>query len=142
MHVKGKPKKPKKLSAFDEWFLAKLNDLVITSEKSFNSYECSRVKSEFENFFWHVFSDDYLEVVKDRLYSEDRSAEEKQAAQYVLYNSLYNQLKILAPIMPHITEELYQKYFKKDGAKSIHISEWPSVKKVKAPKGGEKAIEI
>jgi len=141
MFLDKKPAKPKNLSAFDEWMLGKLSTLVGDSTKYFENYEYSRVKGDLENFFWHIFADDYLEIVKNRIYNGTK--EEKQSAQYVLYTSLLSQLKVLAPIMSFITEELYSKYFKKDEkAKSIHLSEWPKVEKVTAPKGGDKAIEI
>ena len=141
MHVDKKPIKPKKLAAFDGWMLGKLSELIESSTKSFDKYEYSRVKVDLEKFFWHVFSDDYLEIIKDRIYNG--SKEEKQSAQYVLYTSLLNQLKILAPIMSFISEEIYQKYFLKgEKVKSIHISEWPKAEKVKLYKSGDKAVEI
>ncbi|MFC1686192.1 valine--tRNA ligase [Nanoarchaeota archaeon] len=141
MHFDKKPSKPKKLVAFDEWMLGNLNGLINESTESFEKYEYAHVKVGLEKFFWHVFSDDYLEIIKNRIYNGTK--EEKQSAQYVLYKCLLEQLKILAPIMPYISEELYQKYFfKNEKIKSIHILEWPKMDKIKALKGGDKAVEI
>lgn len=132
MHLKEKVKQPKELEAFDRWIIAKMNGLIENATESFENYEYSRVKSEFENFFWHVFCDNYLEIVKDRLYNAERTKAEKESAKFTLYDSLLKNLKILAPIMPFITEELYQKYFRDaQKSKSIHISEWPETLKIK-----------
>lgn len=85
-----------------------------------------------------------LEIVKDRLYNENRSKEDKQSAQYTLYHSLLSIIKLLAPIMPHISEELYQKYFAdKEKTKSVHISEWPEAEKIKGTaEAGDITIKI
>jgi len=136
-------KKPKKFEGFDLWLLTKLNSLIKENTENFNKYEISRPKLLTEQFFWHVFSDDYLEIVKNRIYNGGK--EEKQSAQYTLHKALLTILKLFAPIIPHITEELYQKHFKiTEKSKSIHISEWPKVEKVdvKFEKGGDKAIEV
>jgi valyl-tRNA synthetase len=125
-----KGKKPKKLEKLDELFLNKLNLLVKDSTENFSNYEYSKVKQDVEHFFWSDFCDNYLEIVKKRVYQG--KGEAKVSAQYALYKSLLTMLKLIAPIMPFITEEIYQTYFKKnEKAKSIHISEWPEAEKVK-----------
>ncbi len=112
---------------FDKWLLSKLHKLIKTSTESFDSYEYSRTKAEVENFFWHTFCDQYLEISKDRLYNPDvRGAEARKSAQFALYESLLSILKMTAPIMPHVTEEIYHLYFApKEKYPSIHISSWP-----------------
>ncbi|MBI4159011.1 valine--tRNA ligase [Candidatus Woesearchaeota archaeon] len=120
-------KKPKKILTVDKSQLSKLNELVKNCTDSFESYEYSKVKLEVENFFWHTFCDNYLEIIKDRIYNPDKRGKDSRAsAQYVLYTSLLTIVKLIAPIIPHITEEVYQKYFlKREKVKSIHLSEWP-----------------
>ena len=144
IHLEEKPKKPKKLAPFDEWLIAKMNSVIKNSTESLNGYEYSRSKQEFELFFWQVFCDNYLEIVKDRLYNSNRSKEDIDSAKYTLYLALLNVVKLLAPIMPHISEELYQKYFaKKEKIKSVHISGWPEIEKVKADSAsGDLAIKV
>lgn len=118
-------KKPKKLEAFDSWMLSKLNRTVKEATEHFENYEYSRSRHETDKLFWQNFCDNYLEIVKDRLYNSKGA--EKESVQYVLYNSLLYILKLYAPLMPHITEEIYQIYYsKKEKSKSIHVSEWPS----------------
>lgn len=119
--------KPEKLELIDSWALAKLNELIKNSTASFDVYEYVRVKSDTEFFFYHILCDNYLEIVKDRLYNPDtRGKEARLSAQYTLYKMVLSSLKLFAPIMPHITEAVYQLYFaEKEGCKSIHISRWP-----------------
>jgi valyl-tRNA synthetase len=125
-----KGKKPKKLEKLDELFLNKLNLLVKDSTENFSNYEYSKVKQDVEHFFWSDFCDNYLEIVKKRVYQG--KGEAKVSAQYALYKSLLTMLKLIAPIMPFITEEIYQTYFKKtEKTKSIHICGWPEVEKEK-----------
>jgi valyl-tRNA synthetase len=143
MHLKDyKGRKPKKLEVIDEWVLIKLNKIIKAATSSFDKYEYARTKADTENFFWHMFCDNYLEIVKDRLYNPDRRGkDERVSAQYGLYQSLLSILKMMAPIMPHITEELYQGYFKKlEKDKSIHNSSWPIEVKVNAE--SEKAGDL
>jgi len=122
-------KKPKKLEPLDELFLSKLNSLVKMSTESFENYEYSRVKQEVEQFFWNDFCDNYLEIVKRRVYQG--SGDKKLSAQYTLYKTLLTIIKLIAPVMPFITEEIYQQYFRKnEKIKSIHISEWPKSEKI------------
>ena len=121
------PPEIKSLNVFDQWLLSKLQKLIQESTDSFNKYEYSRAKAAVENFFWHSFCDQYLEIVKDRLYNPDlRGVEARKSAQFALYSSLLGVIKIAAPILPHITEEIYQLYFAKtERKKSIHNSSWP-----------------
>ena len=117
-------KKPKKFEKLDEIFLGELNQLIKFSTGNFEKYEYSKVKSDVEKFFWEEFAGNYLEIVKGRVYRGQGDA--KKSAQYVLYKSLLEILKMLAPLMPFITEEIYQEYFKKnEKEESIHISSWP-----------------
>ncbi len=120
-------KKPKKLEPLDIMFLTKLEFIIGRTTKYFKNYEYSKAKSEVENFFWHLFCDNYLEIVKKRVYQG--KGDKKLSAQYTLYKSLLAILKMIAPIMPFITEEIYQEYFKKfEKEKSIHVGDWPKVK--------------
>jgi len=125
-----KGQKPKKLEKVDELFLEELNELIENATKSFNEYQYSNAKSDIENFFWKDFADNYLEIVKNRIYNG--KGNEKISAQYTLYNSFFTILKMFAPIIPFITEEIYQENYKKnEKTKSIHLCEWPKESKTK-----------
>ena len=114
---------------FTTGILSKLSRIVQDSTENMMNYEYSHTKLGTETFFWHTFCDNYLELVKDRLYNHEmRGKEAKLSAQYGLYHSLLTIIKLMAPIMPFITEELYQLYFKNhEHAKSVHLTKWPSL---------------
>ena len=77
-----------------------------------------------DSFFWSKFTDYYIEFVKYRLFGEDVSS--KAAAVTTLKTTFLAILKMYAPLMPFITEQIYQDLYRgEDGAKSIHLSEWP-----------------
>ncbi|MFH0831306.1 MAG: valine--tRNA ligase [archaeon] len=138
-----KNEKPKTIEAMDKWILQKLSKLVKNCAGHFSNYEYSKVKAETENFFWHDFCDNYLEISKRRVYQG--TPEEKLSAQYTLYTSLLSVIKLLAPIMPHITEEIYHLRFAADeSCKSIHISSWPelSIKEDSALLAGDIFVDI
>ncbi|MFZ2071291.1 MAG: valine--tRNA ligase [Halobacteriota archaeon] len=128
LHLDGYDLREGRLELADKWLLSKLNRLIGVCTDSYNEYEFANVKKSVENFFWHTFCDLYLEIVKDRLYNPERGEEAKRSAQYTLYIALLAILKMIAPIMPHITEEIYHAYFiEKENCKSIHISRWPEL---------------
>ena len=117
--------KPEKLHPTDKLFLARLDNLVSSCTGHFDNYDFSRARFEADNFFWKVFCDNYLEIVKNRVYNG--KGNEKISAQYSLYNGLLKILKLMAPFTPFITEEIYQEYFRKrEKDRSIHVSVWPS----------------
>jgi len=130
MHLNDFENKKPKLKLIDRWILSKLHKLVKQVTERFDKYDTSEAKKLTEQFFWHVFCDNYLELAKDRLYNKERGKEARKSAQYALYHTLLAMLKMLSPIVPHITEELYQAYYKKyEKTKSIHISDWPKYSK-------------
>lgn len=145
MHLKDYDLKKPELEIVDKWVLSKLSRIIKECTESFMNYEYSKTKLDVEKFFWHKFCDNYLEIVKDRLYNPDkRGKEAKKSAQYGLYHTLLAVLKMMAPIMPHITEEIYQLFYaSKEKMKSIHISLWPKLDMIdeEAEKIGDVVIE-
>ena len=133
-------KKPKKLEKLDEKFLIELDRVVSTTTHRFKKYNYSKAKFNTEEFFWKFFCDFYLEIVKKRVYQG--KGNKRKSAQYVLYQSLLTILKMLAPIMPFITEEIYQEHFKKfEKEKSIHLTEWPKYDKKFIERWDDKRIK-
>ncbi|PIN88601.1 valine--tRNA ligase [Candidatus Pacearchaeota archaeon CG10_big_fil_rev_8_21_14_0_10_35_13] len=125
-----KIKKPKKLHETDRLFLEEINEIIKLSTKEFETYEYSKSKKAADDYFWKAFCDNYLEIVKGRVYNGNE--EEKESAYYTLYTILLTIIKLMAPFTPYITEELYQKHFKKnEEEKSIHLSSWPEEIKIK-----------
>jgi valyl-tRNA synthetase len=113
-----------RIEEIDRIFLGQLNKVVEISTHSFEEYNYARAKAETESFFWRAFTDNYLEIVKRRVYNG--SQEERASACYTLYRVLLTILKLMAPFTPYIAEEIYQSNFRKtEGDRSIHISSWP-----------------
>ncbi|HLC73395.1 MAG TPA: valine--tRNA ligase [Candidatus Nanoarchaeia archaeon] len=130
-----------KLEIIDKWLLIKLNKIVEICTVNFDEYEYSKARSEIDNFFWNTYCDYYLEIVKNRLYNE--KGKKRQSAQFTLYNSLLIIIKLFAPIMPHITEEIYSIHYEKDEKyKSVHISKWPDFDKTLKDNHIEKIGEL
>lgn len=120
---------PKDLEIMDAWLLSKLSKLIEESTNYLEKYEYSHTKLETDKFFWQQFCDNYLEICKDRLYNPDKRGDDARASgQYTLYTGLLTILKLMAPITPFITEELYHAFFKQyEEKKSIHVSSWPTL---------------
>ncbi len=118
------PAKKVELLPFDKWLLSRLTETVEKATSGMLQYEYSVCMRETETFFWKALCDNYLEISKNRLYGED--PDERAAAQYTLYTALYTVLRLFAPIMVHITEELYLEICKPlELHESIHIAPWP-----------------
>ena len=93
-------------------------------QKELDSYEYTSARAEVERFFWSDLCDNYLELAKARLYGV--AGLERRAAQWTLYQALLTVLKLLAPHLPYITEEIYQGLFReRETARSIHMARWP-----------------
>ena len=116
------------LEIIDQWILHKLENTIKVCTESFESYEYSKAKCAIELFFWKDFCDNYLEFIKYRLYSE-KLTKGKESALYTLHICFLNIIKLFAPIMPYVTEEIYQNMFINiENKESVHISNWPVLK--------------
>jgi len=114
------------LKTEDKWILYHLNKTVKKVNKYFENYSYSKSRDEIDNFFWNYFTSNYLEFVKYRLYGK-----KDETAKRVLYQCLLNIIKMYAPLLPFITEEVYQQYFRKfEKVKSIHLASFPEEKKI------------
>ncbi|MGI6577723.1 MAG: class I tRNA ligase family protein [Eubacteriales bacterium] len=85
-----------------------------------------------DEFFWKDFCDYYLEIVKERLYQPEKHGyEERRSAQYALYYCMLNILKLYAIYVPHITEHIYQGFFRQnENSISIHKLSWETEEEI------------
>lgn len=116
-------KKPDIIKPIDAWILAKYNEVVSIVAEKMDNYLFDQALKKLEWFIWHELADHYIEIVKYRF----RDVPDESAL-FTLAVIGLGTTKMLAPIMPHITEELYQRYYKDmdmPRSKSIHISKWP-----------------
>ena len=129
----------------DRWLLSRLAKTIAQASKELDRYEYASARSDVERFFWSDLCDNYLELVKARLYGEP--GQERYAAQWTLYQALLAVIKLLAPHLPYITEEIYQRLFRDwEGAVSIHLATWPQAQPhwidAEAEDTGERLLEI
>lgn len=115
----------------DRWILSRLGETVAAATKAFNEYEYASALDATNSFFWADFCDNYLELIKKRVYNEDGSfnTAQQQSAVIALYHCLQGILKLYAPFCPHVTEELYSHIFADDYAAkgSLHARhQWPT----------------
>jgi valyl-tRNA synthetase len=115
------------LQPLDKWILSKAEKLTQKVTEAMEKCQFNVAVEEIRNFTWHLFCDYYIEAVKDKLYNpEVYGSAKKPAAQHTLYEVLYRVLQLLAPMTPHLTEEIYQfEYAKDKGFESLQISPWP-----------------
>ncbi|MDD5417845.1 MAG: valine--tRNA ligase [Candidatus Nanoarchaeia archaeon] len=119
--------KTKKEHVTDLWIKSKLSKVIAKATKSLDEYEYSSAKKVIIDFFFRDFCDFYLEMVKYRLYSNDKAS--KNSAINTLREVLFDVLILLAPYTPYITDELYLILF--SYKKSIHLEQWPISKKIR-----------
>jgi valyl-tRNA synthetase len=130
------------LQLADRALLSWLQRLIARATASFQAYDYAVARDATERFFWGMLCDNYLEWVKGRLY--DGADEQRRAAQYTLHHALRAILKLFAPIMPHVTEEIYQHLYGGSATSardSIHLSAWPLVDEALIDAEAERAGE-
>ncbi len=112
----------KKLTSADKWILSKLNSTVAAVTKFMDKYEVGLAATRLYEFIWNQFCDWYIELSKTALYSSDD--EKRSDTVSVLVYVLRETLKLAHPIIPFITDEIYDALPNKD-AEDIMIAPYP-----------------
>jgi valyl-tRNA synthetase len=111
--------------------IADLRGLIESSTSCFEGLDYAPVLRTTEQAFW-AFCDDYLELVKVRSYADDDTPE-RRSALATLRQALRIFLRLFAPFLPHVTEEVWSwRFSEPDAAPSIHTARWPSVAELSA----------
>ena len=115
------------LKNIDKFALHKLNKLIADVTEAFENYEFYKYFQCLQNFAAVDLSSFYLDIVKDRLYTAGKKSLSRRACQTVLFENLMALVRILAPVMPHQAEDIWQNVpeVQRGGLISILLSDWP-----------------
>ncbi len=105
----------------DKWILSRFNGVARSVTENLDKFELGVALSNLYDFIWDEFCDWYIELVKTRLYGDNK--ESKLNAEHTLCFVLCGILKLMHPFMPFITEEIYCAL--PTGEETIMTSEWP-----------------
>ncbi|MDH3532066.1 MAG: valine--tRNA ligase, partial [Gammaproteobacteria bacterium] len=116
-------------SAADRWIRARLDHTVAAVHEHFAHYRLDLATQAVYEFTWHEFCDWYLELSKPVLQSDTAGADEKRGTQQTLLEVLEALLRLLHPLMPFITEEIWQQLAPRSGvhAETIMLQPYPQV---------------
>ena len=110
---------PDELQWADRWILSRLQHAIAAVRKGMEEYKFNEISEALYQFVWHEYCDWYLELIKPRLYGEDQTA--KTVVKSIALQVLETALRALHPIIPFLTEELWQT-LKSLGITSDHLS--------------------
>ena len=127
---------PKRLA--DRWMLSRLQEIVRQVSEALDSYHFNEAASVLYQFTWHEFCDWYLEMIKPVLYG-DNEKERKETQQFLLHG-LSSILRLLHPIMPYVTEELWHHLPDNEG--SIMVAEFPRSDESLVDRQGEEQMAV
>ena len=117
-----KPKTKPVLTKLDQLFIDHIENLTQESDKAYEIYDFNHPAQDLRKFLWDTFASNYVELVKNRTYNEDKkfTDEESESAKYTLHFLLERLLILLYPIIPQVTSIIAKE-------KGINLlkSEWP-----------------
>ncbi len=117
---------PASVQEIDTWMLGQLNGVIRDARADYERFEFYRVYQRIYQFCSVELSSFYLDVLKDRLYTELPTGPERRAAQFVMARLHDNLTRLIAPIIPHTAEESWDyRPSGKDKPASVHLTEFP-----------------
>ena len=121
---------PEPITPADRWIFSRLAKLVASLDSFYDEFEFGEITRALYAFFWNEFCDWYIELSKSRLLAEG-DADDRAACQRNLMFVLGQAIRLLHPIMPFVTEEIYQELpFDKSETPYLIGAEWPDAEKL------------
>jgi len=134
------------LLPIDRWIMERVSETTVNATSLLFEYEIGSARHAIDDLFWKDFCDNYIEIVKERLYDPDtHGADERRSGQYALYCAMLNILKLYSIYVPHISEYIYQEFFRQHEKEvSIHLTRWakPSSIDDRIIRFGDKVKEV
>ncbi|QBP41529.1 isoleucine--tRNA ligase [Paenisporosarcina antarctica] len=112
------------LREVDQYMYMKLQELIETVRKSYDKYDFASVYNAVNNFVSSDLSSFYLDIAKDVVYIEGQDHLHRRAMQTVMYDTLISLLKVMTPILPHTTDELWV-FLTHETEESIQLTDFP-----------------
>ncbi len=116
--------KKENLDIVNRWILSRFYSTLKQAGKHLDNFKFNEAANLLYGFFWHEFCDWYLELIKPSLY-QDADGSLRENTQRTLLETLDATMRLLHPVMPFITEEVWQQIPRKGGANSIMIARFP-----------------
>ena len=123
----------------DNWMQSRLNTVAGEIDDALERYNFGEMSSSLYDFIWNEFCDWYIELLKARLY-QDEDPQAKLTAQYYALNTLESLLRLLHPVMPFITEEIWQKLPGTEG--TIMRAQYPAKEESDLNPAAEEKMEL
>ncbi len=120
----------------DRWLLGELDQLIEKTTQAMDAFQFDETMKAIRGFAWETLADNYIELVKARLYGPD--SPEKRAAQSTLFKALETIARLMAPFTPFISEEIFHTLT----GKSVHVQSWPKTSGIAIDPAGLAIKEI
>ena len=119
---------PEQMEELDRWALTKLNSLIVDCRKSYGEYEFHMVTHAINDFCVVDLSAFYLDIIKDRLYCEEKDGLRRRSAQTALYLIVDAMAKLFAPVLAFTCDEIWQSmpHRKEDDRRNILLNQMPA----------------
>ena len=118
-----------KLHDIDKWALSRLNGMIGRVREAYNSYAFHLVYHELNKFCTVDMSKLYVDITKDRVYTEAKNSEARRAAQTTMYIILSSLVRLLAPILAYTADEAWasMSHLDSDDVRSVMLNDMPEV---------------
>ncbi len=145
MHLQERAELPEKerLSVPDRWILSRLKTLIRETGQALDDYRFNDAAAMLYQFVWHEFCDWYLEAIKPALYG-NQGEDRQQATLGVLWRVLHDTLILLHPVIPFVTEEIWEKFPGTEGSimQATFPADAPAAETIAEDTQAETAMQI